>query len=80
MDNVFIEGNLRERPLADLWRDETTFAYNRGFSTDLLDGRCRGCEHGAACRGGCRDHAAAFTGHRYEYPFCLHRWERDGSP
>ena len=77
MDDSFIEGNVLERPLKEIWSAPDAFAYNREFDPSLLEGACRGCEQGALCRGGCRDHAVSFTGSRYDYPFCLHRLERD---
>jgi radical SAM protein with 4Fe4S-binding SPASM domain len=77
MDDTFIEGNLRQRSLADLWADPDAFAYNRRFTVDMLQGACAGCDFGEQCRGGCRDHAVSFTGSRFDYPFCLHRIERD---
>lgn len=75
MDESFVEGNVRERSLASLWADPHAFAYNRRFRPELLEGACAGCDLGAACRGGCRERAVAFTGSRFEYPFCLHRLE-----
>jgi radical SAM protein with 4Fe4S-binding SPASM domain len=41
-------GNVRERPLADIWRDG--FARIRDF---VPMGKCRGCEYLPACSGGC---------------------------
>jgi MoaA/NifB/PqqE/SkfB family radical SAM enzyme len=35
---VFIEGNLRERSLVDIWNDESCFAYNRAPDSTLLPG------------------------------------------
>lgn len=78
MDDSFVEGNVRERALAGLWADPEAFAYNRRFDPAWLEGACAGCDLGALCRGGCRDHAASFTGSRFAYPFCLHRREREG--
>ena len=78
LDDSFIEGNLRDRSLREIWTDGSAFGYNRNFTVDMLEGRCSGCEHGARCRAGCRDHAVGFTGSRFEAPFCLHRLERDG--
>jgi radical SAM protein with 4Fe4S-binding SPASM domain len=79
LEDPFVEDNLRRRRLKEIWNDPDAFAYNRRFSIELLQGACRGCEHGEICRGGCRDHAHAFTGAMYHYPFCLHRMER-GEP
>jgi len=74
----FIEGNVRKRPLSDLWHDPRGFSYNRAFSTQMLQGECRGCEHGEVCRGGCREAAVAYSGNPFEAPFCLHRMEQRG--
>ncbi|MBN1947946.1 MAG: radical SAM protein [Bradymonadales bacterium] len=78
LDDTFLEGNLRDRSLAELWADPEGFSYNRQFTVDMLEGACRGCDLGARCRGGCRDHAVSFTGSRFHYPYCLHRLERQG--
>ncbi len=50
-------GNVREQPLADIWRDSKVFADLRNFS--MLKGKCGRCEYKAIC-GGCR--ARAFAG------------------
>ena len=39
----FVEGNLRQRSMADIWCGEDAFAFNRGFSTDQLTGFCGVC-------------------------------------
>ncbi|MCP4202295.1 MAG: radical SAM protein [bacterium] len=69
-DDFFIEGNVRDRSLSDIWNDETSFAYNRAFDVDLLSGRCRTCEFGAACRGGCRASNFFANVSMYESQFC----------
>ncbi len=66
----FIEGNVRLRPLADIWNDEHAFAYNRQFSTDLLSGGCAGCDVGHVCRGGCRSSNFFTSWTLYESAFC----------
>lgn len=73
---VFRQGNLRQTPLVDLWRDPQRFALNRGFSVERLAGGCRGCDRGATCRAGCSDLAYSYTGSPYHHPFCLYRKER----
>ena len=55
-DDFFIEGNLRERSLRDIWEDPDAFAYNRKFTPDLLKGKCASCPHGDICAGGCRSY------------------------
>jgi radical SAM protein with 4Fe4S-binding SPASM domain len=49
----FVEGNVRERPLAEIWNDERAFAYTRRFDVADLDGACGECSKAARCRGGC---------------------------
>lgn len=69
-DPFFIEGNLRERSLRDIWTDPESFAYNRRFTVDDLKGRCRGCVHGSICAGGCRSYNYFSHGKLYEAPQC----------
>lgn len=69
-DPRFIEGNLRERSLSDIWTDPGAFAYNRGFSADLLTGGCGGCPFGDVCAGGCRSYNYFTTGRLYENCLC----------
>jgi radical SAM protein with 4Fe4S-binding SPASM domain len=78
LPNSFIEGNIREESLADIWRDDSRFVRNRSFSPEKLEGTCRGCEHGEACRGGCMDKAFSLSGSVYWDPYCFHRLEREG--
>lgn len=52
-ENRFVEGNLRERPLAEIWKADDAFAYNRKHSEDSLTGFCRVCRYRDFCRGGC---------------------------
>jgi len=50
----FIEGNVRQAPLRNIWNSSSSFSYNRRFTPDLLSGKCKRCDFGAACKGGCR--------------------------
>jgi radical SAM protein with 4Fe4S-binding SPASM domain len=67
---VFIEGNVRKTSLTDIWNNENAFAYNRKFTTDLLSGKCKGCEAGELCRGGCRASNYFSTQSLYSNVFC----------
>ncbi len=69
----FLEGNVRERSLSDIWFGEQAFAYNRQFDEDDLTGFCRGCRHRRACRGGAKCVAAAVTQCVSEDPYCYYR-------
>jgi radical SAM protein with 4Fe4S-binding SPASM domain len=69
---AFVEGNVRSRRLADIWRDPYAFSYNRRFEPADLGGFCASCEHAARCRGGCRSKMVA-SGGGVENPYCVHR-------
>lgn len=68
----FIEGNLREESLYDIWNKEGNFAYNRNFDASMLTGACKDCDKGSICRGGCRGACYFTTDHKYENPYCCY--------
>lgn len=70
-DPRFIEGNLRERSLRDIWEDADAFSYNRKFTPDMLKGGCARCRYGDVCAAGCRSYNY-FTnsGNLYENVLC----------
>ena len=70
-DPRFNEGNLREKTLREIWEDPRAFSYNRGFTPDLLTGKCAACPHASLCAGGCRSYNYfANHGKLYESPLC----------
>jgi len=71
-DDAFIEGNVKQRPLAEIWHDERLFSYNRAFTPQLLKGSCRGCDVAEVCMGGCRASNYFTTGSLYENAYCSH--------
>jgi hypothetical protein len=73
----FVEGNLRERSLAEIWYDPRSFAYNRGFREDSLTGTCAGCPKGKQCRGGARCVSSAVLASVTEDPYCYLRVDRE---
>ena len=68
----FIEGNLREQSLAEIWNRPGAFAYSREWSLDDLSGFCRRCPFAERCRGGCRSSQVAFGGGDGN-PLCVYR-------
>jgi len=68
----FLEGNVRERSLYDIWHDPEAFAAARHFDVELLRGACRECVFGAQCKGGCPDIATSICGHPFENGYCLY--------
>jgi radical SAM protein with 4Fe4S-binding SPASM domain len=76
--DAFIEGNVRDHSLTDIWNDPDAFAYNRRFSTERLSGKCRGCDVGDVCKGGCRSSNYFATKSLYASASCCRRRERGG--
>ncbi len=68
----FIEGNVRREPLAAIWNRPGAFAYNRAFDPCQLAGRCRDCERGPVCRGGCRGSCFFNSGGLFENRYCCY--------
>jgi len=75
-----VEANVRERPLAAIWRDGALFARNRRFRVEDLLGACRACDRASECRGGCQEMCLSTTGTPWENRFCFRRIEREGLP
>ncbi|MBW2454369.1 MAG: radical SAM protein [Deltaproteobacteria bacterium] len=69
----FVVGNIRERPLAEIWGEPERFAYNTAFDETLLTGGCARCPFRKLCRAGCTSMAYAVTGTIYDNPFCIQR-------
>lgn len=52
-DSKFIEGNIKERSLRDIWEDKNAFLWRRNITKDMLTGECKTCRYGSKCLGGC---------------------------
>ncbi|HEY5282179.1 MAG TPA: SPASM domain-containing protein, partial [Polyangia bacterium] len=69
----FVEGNLRDNPLAEIWKSESAFAYNRQWNESQLTGFCRVCRYRDFCRGGCTWTTYCHKGEGGEgNPFCFY--------
>jgi len=69
-DQAFAAGNVRERPLSELWEDDEAFAYTRRHDPAKLAGACRDCRAAADCKAGCLSMAFSVSGSIYENPYC----------
>jgi len=69
----FIEGNLRDRSLRNIWEDPDAFAYNRRFDRSMLTGACADCPDGSRCRAGCRSYNRFTGGELYSSPYCVRK-------
>jgi len=74
-DRQFIEGNIRERPLTDIWRSEDSFAWNRQITKPSLKGQCAKCQYNE-CMGGCSNLRLCMNGDIYsENEYCSYHIE-----
>lgn len=77
-DSCYIEGNIREKSLKEIWTNPEGFKYNRRFEMSELGGICKDCKYGALCRGGCSEKSMTYTGQLHNSPFCLYDMEKKG--
>lgn len=68
----FIEGNVKQRSLVEIWNNPEAFPFTRQFSIDALRGDCAQCEYGEICRGGCTVTSVSHFGQPHQYPNCYH--------
>ena len=69
----FIEGNIKERPLREIWEDENNFLWRRQMTKDKLSGACRNCVYGSKCLGGCPNTRLTMNGDIYsENQYCVY--------
>jgi radical SAM protein with 4Fe4S-binding SPASM domain len=71
LPDSFIEGNIRQRRLAEIWNDRHAFSYSRYCSRSNLNDECAGCRFGRTCKGGCTTVSASLTGAPHQDPYCL---------
>lgn len=76
MPDEYIEGNIRERRIYDIWNDSKGFQYSRNFDNKKLGEYCKGCKYGDSCKGGCITMSIGRTGLPFNDPFCFHRMEK----
>jgi radical SAM protein with 4Fe4S-binding SPASM domain len=69
----YVGGTLRERSLADVWRNAPALAFNRHRGVADLWGFCASCDFAAVCKGGCTFTAHALFGRPGNNPFCHYR-------
>jgi radical SAM protein with 4Fe4S-binding SPASM domain len=76
----FIEGNIADRSLAEIWHDPDAFAYTRRFEPDQRSGTCGECHLLDSCRSGCICLLASMDTELRDNPLCLHAVERKRKP
>ncbi|MBL7078488.1 radical SAM protein [Candidatus Shapirobacteria bacterium] len=78
LSDEFIEDNIKNRSLVEIWYDPKAFVMNRHFKKRFLKGFCAHCPHKESCEGGCSDLACSFSGSAYSDPYCFYRLEKQG--
>ena len=69
-DKAFAAGNVRARPLSEIWNDDQAFAYTRRHDPSLLEGACKACGKAAVCKAGCLGMAFSTSGTIGRNPYC----------
>lgn len=76
----FVEGNIADRSLAEIWNDPEGFAYTRQFDTSQRSGGCGECHLLDSCRSGCICLLASMDPQLRDNPLCLHAVESKRRP
>ncbi|WP_239470536.1 radical SAM/SPASM domain-containing protein [Archangium violaceum] len=69
----YVGGNLRQRPLRDIWEGSPELAFTRTRTVEDLWGFCRTCPFAAACMAGCSFTAHSLFGRPGNNPYCHYR-------
>ena len=73
----YIEGNIRDRSIVDVWNDPNAFSYNRKFKKENLGENCRECQYSETCKGGCMGMSTSLTGKPHNDPYCYFKIEQE---
>jgi len=71
----FIEGNIREKCLSEIWENPKNFLYNRGFNKTKLGPNCTDCKYALECKGGCNAMSYTITNQFHNNPYCFYAIE-----
>jgi radical SAM protein with 4Fe4S-binding SPASM domain len=77
LPDSYVEDNIRNRDIKDIWNDPEMFSYNRKFTIDDLNGDCKNCKYGKTCKGGCLTVSSSVTGMNHCGPYCLYLIEKE---
>lgn len=72
----FIEGNVRERSLSEIWYDDESFKYSRYVKMSDMKAHCASCEFRGICRGGCSAVSVTVGKGLHQDPFCVRHIEQ----
>ena len=77
LSDEYIECNVKDKSLSEIWNDSAAFSYNRSFKTEFLKGECSDCKYGKKCKGGCMGVSLAETGKPHSDPYCFYLIEKE---
>ncbi len=69
-DERFKAGNVKEKNIADIWKDDDNFAYTRKYDYSLMKGNCKTCRSRKECGAGCTASAFSRHGTIYKNEYC----------
>jgi radical SAM protein with 4Fe4S-binding SPASM domain len=73
-DRGFIEGNIRDRSIVDIWNGPDSFKWSRGMKKTDLGEECGTCIYGDVCLGGCPNTRLTMNGTMESAnPYCAYR-------
>ena len=77
LPDKFIEGNIREESIINIWYNSEKFKMNResNESTIKITTDCSECIKFKHCRGGCQSFSYTLTGKFFNHPYCLLKYE-----
>ena len=75
-DDRYVEGNVRDGTVADIWNSPSAFAYTRQFKAADAGPNCAACAHLARCGGGCSEMSLMKSGALHNDPYCFYKLER----
>ncbi|MBK9260356.1 MAG: radical SAM protein [Polyangiaceae bacterium] len=70
---AYVGGNLRDKPLSEIWNETPELTFTRNRTVDDLWGFCRTCPFAEVCMGGCSFTAHALFGRPGNNPYCHFR-------
>jgi radical SAM protein with 4Fe4S-binding SPASM domain len=74
-DDKYIEGNIKDSRLRDIWDNPDGFAWRRNMAKKDLSGDCAICIYGSKCLGGCPNTRLTMNGDIYsENLYCSYNY------
>lgn len=75
-NDEFIEGNVRENSIGNIWNNPKGFGYTRSFKLKDAGEYCSECKHLADCKGGCNEMSLMKTGKMHNDSCCFYKIEQ----